>query len=198
MPTAAVGTNCCSDLVFDKAYESNNSDIWNLWLSSVGIILLIWLIVDIEIYIRKISKIGKGSSFLDDFKLVEGPDGEFNMEIPLTKGNMKNVPEYYGFTTGRHAGSFFLKIGAAIFCFGHLIHMGLKIANHVYAMTDGDALVEKYCGQKEGLAYDVIYPVFSFIQLYFIFKYGNVIVNRNQWLGRFTFMHCISSSLSFG
>ena len=119
------------------------------------------------------------------------------MEIPLTKGNMKNVPEYYGFTTGRHAGSFFLKIGAAIFCFGHLIYMGLKIANHVYAMTDGDALVEKYCGQKEGLAYDVIYPVFSFIQLYFIFKYGNVIVNRNQWLGRFTFMHCISSLLSF-
>ena len=52
-----------SDLVFDKAYESNNSDIWNLWLSSVGIILLIWLIVDIEIYIRKINKRGKGSSF---------------------------------------------------------------------------------------------------------------------------------------
>ena len=72
--------------MFDKAYESNNSDIWNLWLSSVGIILLIWLIVDIEIYIRKINKIGKGNSFLDDFKLVEGPDGELNMEIPMTKG----------------------------------------------------------------------------------------------------------------
>ena len=75
--------------------------------------------------------------------------------------------------------------------------MCLKIANHVYAMTDGDALVEKYCGQKEGLAYDVIYPVFSFIQLYFIFKYGNVIVNRNQWLGRFTVMHALHQLLAF-
>ena len=88
MPTAAVGTNCCSDLVFDKAYESNNSNIWNLWLSSVGIILLIWRIVNIDIYIRKINKIGK-----DDFKLVEGPDGELNMEIPMTR-HRKNVPEY--------------------------------------------------------------------------------------------------------
>ena len=64
-------------------------------------------------------------------------------------------------------------------------------------MTDDDAMIEKYCGQKEGLAYDIIYPVFSLLQLYFIFKFGNVIVMKTKWLARLTFMHCMSSSFSF-
>ena len=43
--------------------------------------------------------------------------GELNIELPMNHGRKQNVPEY-GFTTGRHAGSFFkIKIGAALFCF---------------------------------------------------------------------------------
>ena len=42
-----------------------------------------------------------------------------------------------------------------------------------------------------------MHPVFSLVQLYFIFKYGNVIVNKNRWLARFAFSHCISSCFSF-
>ena len=34
----------------------------------------------------------------------------------------------------RHAGSFFLKIGAAVFCFGHIIHMTLNGVKHIYSM----------------------------------------------------------------
>ena len=34
----------------------------------------------------------------------------------------------------RHAGSFFLKIGAAFFCFGHIIHMTLNFVKHIYSM----------------------------------------------------------------
>ena len=187
----------CSDLLLANSYEYNNTEIWNLLLSCVGIILLVWLMVDIRGYIHTINKMGKGSSFYDNLKLVEGLDGELHIELPMNQGKKKNVPEYYGFTTGRHSGSFFLKIGAALFCFGHLIHMGLNFVKHIYAMTGDDVMVEKYCGQREGLAYDIIYPIFSLIQLYFIFKYGNVVVNKNKWLARFTFMHCLSSSLAF-
>jgi hypothetical protein len=57
--------------------------------------------------------------------------------------------------------------------------------------------VESYCGQVEGLVYDIAHPVFSLVQLYFIFKFGNVIVNKNRWLARFAFAHCISASVSF-
>ena len=45
--------------------------------------------------------------------------------------------------------------------------------------------------------HDVLYPVYSFLQLYVIYKFGNVIVNKNKILARFAFMHCIGSSLCF-
>ena len=50
-----------------------------------------------------INKMGKGSSFYDNLKLVEGFDGERHIELPRNQGKKKNVPEYYGFTTGRHS-----------------------------------------------------------------------------------------------
>ena len=74
------------------------------------------LIFDIQNYIGAIKKIWKGSSFLGGLKLVNGPDGEQNIDIPINKGMKKNVLEYYGFATGIVDGSFlFLKIGSAIF-----------------------------------------------------------------------------------
>merc|ERR1712142_122987 len=116
-----------SDLLLNNSYKLNHSEVWNLILSSVGILLLLWLIFDIQTYIWKINKMGKGSSFIENLKLVEGSDGELHIEIPMKdRGKSKNIPEYYGFAMGRHSGSFFLKIGAALFCFGHLIHMGLN------------------------------------------------------------------------
>ena len=57
--------------------------------------------------------------------------------------------------------------------------------------------MEEFCGQIPSLAYDIVHAAFSLLQLYFIFKYGNVIVNKNRWLARFTFAHCLSSCLSF-
>ena len=45
--------------------------------------------------------------------------------------------------------------------------------------------------------HDVVYPIYSFLQLYVIYKFGNVIVNKNKILARFAFMHCIGASLCF-
>ena len=185
-----------SDLILFHAYQHHMTEIWNLVVSCVGIILLLWLIIDIHNYIRTINKMAdSNSTFGEGFKLIEGPDGEFHIEIPMLQGEKRNVPEYYGFTTGRHAGSFFLKIGAALFCFGHMIHMGLLIVKEVI-ISEEDS-VEALCGTDVSIAHDVIYPLFSLVQLFFVFKYGNVIVNKNKWLARFTFMHCLCSSLSF-
>ena len=57
--------------------------------------------------------------------------------------------------------------------------------------------MEEFCGQIPSLAYDLVHAIFSLLQLYFIFKYGNVIVNKNKPLARFVFAHCMSSCLSF-
>ena len=186
-----------NDLLFANSFDFKNSEIWNLCLSSVGIILLLWLAIDIQVYIETINKMGTNSTFFKELELAEEPADELDLKVPLRKGELMNVPNHYTFTTGRHAGSYFLKIGAAVFCFGHLIHMGLNVVRHIYSMIDEDEMIENYCGKKEGLAYDIIYPLYSLIQLYFIFKFGNVIVNKNKWLARLTFMHCLSSSFSF-
>ena len=182
-----------TDLFLPNSSKYNNTEHWNLFLSSVGILLLLYLIYDIQIFIWKINK-KKGEYSLNKIKFVTGPDGELNIEIPMKgkRGKKKKFYEYYGFATGRHAGSFFLKIGAAFFCFGHLIHVGLNIVKHLYVLN-----AENVCAEPEIVAYDVIYMLYSLVQMYFVYKFGNVIVNRNKWLARFTFIHCLSSSLSF-
>ena len=113
-----------SDLFLTTAYKHHYSEYYNLFLSSVGIIFLLWFVIDINRFIAMINKL---SDKYNGMKLVEGSDGEFHIEIPVDSEN-KKIPEYYGFSTGRHSGSFFLKIGAGVFCFGHLIHMGLGLA----------------------------------------------------------------------
>ena len=65
-----------------------------------------------------------------NIELVEGEDGELLISIPLSAAPEK-LPQYYGFTTGRHSGSFFLKIGAAVFCVIHIIHLFLIIVKEV-------------------------------------------------------------------
>ena len=63
-------------------------------------------------------------------ELVEGEDGELMISIPISAAP-KKLPQYYGFTTGRHSGSMFLKIGAAVFCVIHIIHLFLIIVKEV-------------------------------------------------------------------
>ena len=52
------------------------------------------------------------------------------ISIPISAAP-KKLPQYYGFTTGRHSGSMFLKIGAAVFCVIHIIHLFLIIVKEV-------------------------------------------------------------------
>ena len=45
--------------------------------------------------------------------------------------------------TGRHTGSFFLKVGAALFCIGHIIHNGVTFTRQLIPL-----LTEDYLGEK--------------------------------------------------
>ena len=81
------------------------------------------------------------TSLLDNpsqFKLEEGEDGELIISIPLvtSKNKFTKLPEYYCFSTGRHSGSFYLKIGAAVFCLGNIIHYVIVIAKQFKFLTD--------------------------------------------------------------
>ena len=59
------------------------------------------------------------------------------------------------------------------FCFGHLIHSGLMLGYQiVYLRAEGQEFYD--CASIATLLLDVLYPVYSFLQLFFIFKYSNV------------------------
>jgi hypothetical protein len=167
---------------------------FNMFLCVVGIAWLCYLIFDINRYIQAIEGHSRGSVDLGEIKLVEGDDGDLHIEMSLP-GEKKTLPEYYGFTSGRHSGSFYLKIGAGVFCIGHVIHMGLNFVKEIlYSVSDDDD-INKLCSNSVNAVANILTPMYSIIQCFVIFKYGNVIVNKNKWLARFAFMHCISASI---
>jgi hypothetical protein len=72
-----------------------------------------------------------------------------------------------------------MKIVVSGFCFGHLIHSGLMLGYQiVYLRADGQEFYS--CASIATLMLDVLYPVYSFLQLFFIFKYSNVSTITNS------------------
>lgn len=63
----------------------------------------------------------------------------------------------------------------SVFCLGHLVHSALLLSvQAVYLRSDTN------CGNVVILILDVLYPCYSFCQLFFIFKYSNVVILRNK------------------
>jgi len=105
---------------------------FNMYLCIVGIVWLAWLMYDINKYITMMNEYYQnGGEESSSFKLVENEDGELIISIPLVTSKCAKLPQYYCFSSGRHSGSFYLKIGAAIFCMGHVIHMGIVLAKQI-------------------------------------------------------------------
>ncbi|XP_045492302.1 proton channel OtopLc-like [Colias croceus] len=102
----------------------------------------------------------------------------------------------YCFSHGRHSGSFYLKLGAAAFALGHLVHSVLLISVQVSYFYD-DTIANDDCIDILQVTFDVLQPLYCFVQLFFIFKYCNVLILKNQGLAHFGFMHMIGSSLCF-
>ena len=107
---------------------NNSSDDFNIYLCLVGTIFLSELIYDIYQYINTIEKCSDNHELVT---LVDSGDKRMSMQLNSLRVGLKNVEgkkrnltENYLFSSGRHSGSFFLKVAASIFCFGHLIPQG--------------------------------------------------------------------------
>ncbi|CAN8006620.1 unnamed protein product, partial [Ixodes hexagonus] len=99
----------------------------------------------------------------------------------------------YSYLTGRHSGSFYLKVGMTVFCCGHLIHEGLLLGKEVIGWMHGGEV----CADISLLVMHVVRPIFSFYQLYFLFKYSNIVINRWMVMAKFGIMHCFATTLSY-
>ncbi|GLV35744.1 Otopetrin-like c [Carabus blaptoides fortunei] len=178
------------------------AETFSIYLLIIGFVYILYLVIDIRIYLNK----QKARTVLRESKTqhqqqdeVEYGEGNLHLSIPLPSWTYMlhdTTEHYYCFRKGRHSGSFYLKVGVAGFCLGHLIHSGLLLGYQIVFLTsDGDAFYE--CASVATLVLDITYPVYSFLLLYFIFKYSNVIINRSLELARFALMHCMASSLCF-
>ncbi|GLH13981.1 Uncharacterized protein GBIM_18441, partial [Gryllus bimaculatus] len=192
-----------SDIILSNSPLAESFSIY-LVVLSFGYFLFLY--IDIRRYLSQIKKndaLYKESSYKEEVVCRESPEGELHLSIAMSQAHLKHrlasrpgSQHRYCFSQGRHSGSFYLKIGAAVFCFGHLIHSGLLMGYQIVFLTsETDDFYN--CASVPTLILDVIYPVFSFFQLFFIFKYSNVIINRCQDLGRFALMHCMASSVCF-
>ena len=115
------------------------SDVYNSFCSLVGIIIITWLMIDIQKYLswlRNFYQDREEEGANSRLKLIESENGELIISMPIVMSKSKKLPQYYCFTTGRHSGSFFLKIGAAIFCIGHIIHNAIIFAKNIFAYND--------------------------------------------------------------
>lgn len=65
----------------------------------------------------------------------------------------------------------------------------------IFLLEEPNAFYE--CANVITLTLDIIYPTYSFMQLFFIFKYSNVIINKHKVLARFAIMHCIGANVCF-
>ena len=117
-----------------------SGDIFNTVLSIIGIIIISWLMFDIYKYLVMMQDDYQNGNKNDvPIKLIESEDGELIISIPLdihAAQKTKKLPQYYCFSTERHTGSFFLKIGAALFCVGHIVHLMVAFSILVYTQMN--------------------------------------------------------------
>ncbi|KAJ1530390.1 hypothetical protein ONE63_005299 [Megalurothrips usitatus] len=188
------------------------AEAFSLYLVGLGLLYLVFLYADIRRYLNRVKArqaflLGSANAALDSGKsprtaltAARPPqDPQLRSPRPSTSSSASSsrpVAHDYCFSDASHAASFYLKVGAAGFCFGHLVHSSLLLAYQaMFLLQDPDEFYK--CASPATLVLDVLYPVYSFLQLFFIFKYSNVIINRCEELARFALMHCLSSSLCF-
>ncbi|OWA53128.1 hypothetical protein BV898_17561 [Hypsibius exemplaris] len=182
-------------------------EVFQVYLFMVAITFYIFIHIDIRRYV-------KTEHLTETLAANEAPCGQmevhsFHRPLPYLGSTHHRAPGYsqhqtkdpappirqqrpYGFNTGRHADSLYLKLGAVAFCFGSMIHDGLVFSKRL------DIVVTQpfsSCMNVIDLFTPALNLVFSFYQLYFIFKHSNIIIHRYQEIARFGVMHSIAVNL---
>ncbi|KAK4294775.1 hypothetical protein Pmani_032623 [Petrolisthes manimaculis] len=183
-----------------SGHDSAMAEGFNVFLISTQLLWLFFVHVDVRRYVSLISRALDEAKTRqvnkdDQVHLEPTGDGQYQLRFNVPEAP-RTVPQYYGFTSGRHGGSLYLKIGATVFCLGYLIHTGLNLGQKILYLTEDDPVFDD-CTCTTDVVMSVLMPVYAFYQLFFIFKYSNLIINRRVVLSRFGIMHCIAASLCF-
>lgn len=133
---------------------------------------------------------GLGDSYVDFARSSASMAGDFSQTAAATSTPL--VPAYK-FLHGKMGANFYLKCGMAAFCFGHVIHEGLRFGQQLYFFASANS----HCQDSAALIAHLVTPLYSFYQLFMMFKYSNLVINRHKILARFGLMHIIGTSVTF-
>lgn len=180
---------------------------------SLAMAYFIFLYIDIRLHIRKAKKAVRDrdaqiknyeeqvaqaeDNFQSSLELRRTANGNINVQIPLPDiviNPLKTISHKYCFATGRHGEFVYLKVGAAWFCFGLLIHSILTISYQATYLSDD---IPEECRDPLQLTVDIMFPIYSLFVLFFIFKYCNVIINNYRGVARVMLMHAVGTTLAF-
>jgi len=183
-----------------SGHDSAMAEFFNVFLILAQVFFLVWFHYDVRKYLSSITKAVQSAKDrvkeqFDPISVDQTPDGHYELRINLPE-KRDTIPQSYGFTSGRHGGSLYLKIGALVFCIGHLIHSGLNLGQKIMYLTADDPMFED-CTCTPDVLMSVLQPAYAFYNLFFVFKFSNLIINRNKLIARFGLMHCIAASLCF-
>uniref|UniRef100_A0A1B0DEM1 Otopetrin n=1 Tax=Phlebotomus papatasi TaxID=29031 RepID=A0A1B0DEM1_PHLPP len=181
-------------------------EAFGIYMLSVGFIYFISLYIDIRLHIKQAKETMKNRQkrqmlFEEHLAKLQNESGP--LELTSNTANqiwdvepVQPLSHKYCFQTGRHGELFYLKLGAAWFCFGLLIHSVLIVSYQVIFLTSVDPDFYE-CASTLTLALDIMFPLYSIFVLFFVFKYANVIINQARGLARFFLMHAIGTSMAF-
>jgi len=182
-----------------SGHDSVIAECYNIYLMVAQIMVLGYLHIDIRRYCNRVAKALQANTEykeeVNDVTLTNTDEGNIQIKISMPE-HRNTIKQHYGFTSGRHGGSLYLKIGATVFCFGHLIHSGLNLGQKILYLTADDGAFENCTCMSDVIA-SVLQPVYAFYNLFFVYKYSNLIINKRTQFSKYGMMHCIAASLCF-
>ncbi|KAL0839499.1 hypothetical protein ABMA28_016205 [Loxostege sticticalis] len=185
------------------------AQIYTIVISCIGLLYHIYLFIDISRYKRIAFKnqniksqheenvseyFRRQEEELNMNSMADRPPGIQPPEIPPAA--LIPLKHDYCFSQGRHSGSFYLKLGAAGFALGHLVHSVLLIAVQIGQLVD-EKVDNDECISILQIVVDILSPIYTFVQLCFVFKYSNVIILKAQGLAHLGLLHIIGTSVCF-
>ena len=99
-----------------SGHDSAMAEYFNIYLIIAQLMWLIYAHIDVRHYLQTIMKAmdearERNTNKDDQVVLEPTGDGQYQLRINLPEPK-KTIPQHYGFTSGRHGGSLYLKIGA--------------------------------------------------------------------------------------
>ncbi|XP_073963893.1 proton channel OtopLc-like isoform X2 [Choristoneura fumiferana] len=185
------------------------SPIFTLYVAGSGTIILFVLTVDIKLFTRRIRKqveklrhkeeemelehLRQLDAGLDD----NGTGFRNNKEYGTATGfipqdhDVEHIEHNYCFAKGRHAGSVYLKFGAAAFALGHFVHtLLLVVVIHVSIFINNTD-----CINVTQYISTLVESLYCFVQLFFIFNYSNLIIIKYATIARVAFLHIMAGNI---